>query len=348
MVVRTSREIIKTAKTLANADNSAFTDFFTNTTVLNSAYRDIYDILVTHSKAFINKIAVTEDTFLPNDCYTILGVEDKAGNPVHQETFVGTQTRGWRVENNVFKYPKGFSNTELTVTYATIPATITAPDEWIELSTPLSYDSTVQNSISYDKSTETVTITAKSGTISYLGKTLSFNVSDQTLLWNNIDFYDYVSREDDEGTAIKFTNIQVDSPYMAVSYEDGKVYIFTGWSGTEYNYNCIYGHETLGEVHALSTDDSSGFGMLFHNFDNDKYYFAPFVPDTILSYPNNTLFSYMEYRIAFIFASLLNINTNFLEKELQKAENAFYRNVGSTDNVRRISNYHRAKGVFLI
>lgn len=349
MITRTSREIIQTAKTLANADNSAFTDFFTNTTVLNNAYRDIYDVLVTHSKAFVNKITVNDDTFLPPDCYTILGVEDKAGNPVHQETFVGTQTSGWRIENNIFKYPKtNFTHTDLTITYATIPATITAPDKWIQV-TPAAYTKTNQNAVTYDKSTETVTITEKpSGPISYLGKDLVFDINNQTMTWNGMDFYDYISRQNDDGTDIRFVNVQVDSPYMVISYADGKVYVFTGWQATEWNYNCIYGHETKGEVSALTTDDSTGFGMLFRNADDGKYYYAPFVPDTILSYPNNTLFAYMEYRIAYIFASMLNVNTTFLEKELQKAEDAFYKNVGSTDNVRRISNYHKAKGIFYI
>lgn len=346
MITKTSREILRAAKTLANADNSAFTDFFTNTTFLNNAYRSAYDVLVSHSKAFINRIVVNEDTVLPYDCYSILGVTDKANNPVHQETFTGSQTNGWSVENNVFIYPKSmYSNTWLTITYSTIPATITAPDKWIEVEAPADLQQKTPYSISFDPDTKTVTVNEITQPVVYLNEQLTWDIDAQTFTWKGMDMYDYISRQDSNGEDIPIINIQVDSPYMAITYADNKVYIFTGFQATEWNYNCIYGHETTGEAFALTTDDSTGFGMLFYSLKDAKYYYAPFVPDTILSYPDNTLFAYMEYRIAYLMASMLNLNTDFLSKELERAETDFYKNVGSTDNVRRITNYHRAKGL---
>lgn len=349
MITKTSREIIKTAKTLANADNSAFTDFFSNTTFLNNAYREVYDILVSNSKAFINKIEVTEDTVLPYDCYGIISVTDKSGRPVHQEAMVGNTSNGWSVENNVFVYPKqGWKNTSLLITYATIPATITAPDNWVEVSfDDTDYDPTISHSVVFDKDTSTITLTDDGASVQYVGGPLVWDVATQTVTWKGMDFYDYISRQDENNQDIKFTSIQVDSPYMAITYEDGKCFIFTGWQATEYNYKCLFGHETLGECLGLTTDDTTGFGMLWKDPDTGKYFHAPFVPDTILSYPNNTLFAYLEYRIAFQIASLLNINTEFLSKELEKAESNFYKNIGESNNVHRMNNFHRGPRVFI-
>ena len=134
---------------------------------------------------------------------------------------------------------------------------------------------------------------------------------------------------------------------MVITYADSKAYIFTGFQATEYNYKCIFGHETKGVCLGLSTDDTTGFGMLWKDNDTNKYFYAPFVPDTILSYPNNTLFSFLEYRIAFQIASLLNMNTEFLSKELERAESNFYKNLGESNNVHRMQNYHSNPRVFI-
>lgn len=349
MITKTSREIIKTAKTLANADNSSFTDFFSNTTLLNNAYREAYDILVQNTKAFIDMIEVTEDTVLPYNCYGIISVTDKSGKPIHQEAIVGNTSNGWSVENNVFIYPKnGWKNTSLFITYATIPATITAPDKWIEVTfDSTNYNPAISHSVVFDKDTSTVTLQSGSNSAEYLGSTLEWNVSAQTFIWKNMDYYDYISRQDENGNNIAFVSIQVDNPYMVITYADSKAYIFTGFQATEYNYKCIFGHETKGVCLGLSTDDTTGFGMLWRDNDTNKYFYAPFVPDTILSYPNNTLFSFLEYRIAFQIASLLNMNTEFLSKELERAESNFYKNLGESNNVHRMQNYHSNPRVFI-
>lgn len=348
MITKTSREVIKTAKTLANADNSAFTDFFSNTTLLNNAYREAYDILVSNSKAFIDRIEVTDDTVLPYNCYGILSVTDRTGRPIHQSEMQGNTSSGWSVENNVFIYPKhGWKNTSLFITYATIPATITAPDKWVNVTfDETDYDNTISHSVFYDKDAGTITLTDDGNTVDYVGGQLTWDISDQTITWKEMDFYDYISRQDDSGNDIPFTNIQVDSPYMAITYADDKMYIFTGWQATEWNYKCLYGHDTKGECYGLTTDDTTGFGMLWKDYDG-KFYYAPFVPDTILSYPNNTLFAFLEYRIAFQIASLLNMNTEFLKSELDRAEANFYKNLGETNNVHRMNNFHYGPRIFI-
>lgn len=121
------------------------------------------------------------------------------------------------------------------------------------------------------------------------------------------------------------TNIQYHSPYMMVSYSDGVICIYTGFKRAVWNYNCITGHDTVGEIIALNTNDITGFGCVWHNFDDDNYYYAPFVPDTVLSYPTSALFALLEYRLAAILCSLLGMDNGYLtDKLLSEAEQNFY------------------------
>ena len=340
MVTKTSREIIRNAKTLANADNSDFTDFFLNTTLLNNAYREAYDILTMNSLSFIDRIEVTEDTILPWDCYCIISVEDRNGMPIQQNSLVGNDGSGWSVENGKFIYPKNRANkaSALVITYSTIPATLTAPDKIIRIEdpTPEDYDVNYPYRVEYDGTTYSMTKSTKPQL--FMGGELDWDISNQTFTWKGLDFYDYISRQDDNGNDIPFKNVQVHSPYMAITYDDNKLFIFTGWRGTEYNYDCIFGHETFCEAIAMTTDDTTGYGLIIKK--EGSFYYAPFVPDTILSYPNNTLFAFLEYRIAFQIASLLNVNVDFITKELTRAEDNFYKNIGYSNNVHRMNNFN--------
>ena len=144
---------------------------------------------------------------------------------------------------------------------------------------------------------------------------------DQKFIWDETDIYDLIARE---GALV--VNIQMHSPYMMISYSDGLILIYTGWKKAIWNYNCIFGHETLGEIIALKTDDTTGKGCVWHNWDDDQYYYCSFVPDTILNYPTSALFDLMIYRIAARFNALLGQDDDYLNKTLiPQAEIDFYR-----------------------
>ena len=135
------------------------------------------------------------------------------------------------------------------------------------------------------------------------------------------------------------TNLQYDSPYMVVTYADHTIMVFTGFAGSEWNYNCIYGHPTFGEVVALKTNDITGKGMIYKDMEGN-YFYASFTPDTVLSYPTNTLFSLMELKIAQILVSLLGQTNPLLDEKLvPEAEVEFYQNLDYGNQVSQMKIY---------
>lgn len=159
---------------------------------------------------------------------------------------------------------------------------------------------------------------------------------EQKFIWDDADVSELITRE---GTTV--TNLQMHSPYMIVSYSDGLILIFTGWRRAVWNYNVVFGHETYGEIVALRTDDITGKGCVWLNYDDNKYYYCSFVPDTVLEYPTSALFTLMTYRLAAQLTNLLEKPNEYLIKQLiPEAEAQFFKTLsyGQASAV-RINNY---------
>lgn len=160
---------------------------------------------------------------------------------------------------------------------------------------------------------------------------------EQKFIWDEADVSDLIVRE---GTLV--TNLQMHSPYMMISYSDGLILIYTGWRSTVWNYNIIFGHETNGEIVALKTDDTTGKGCVWHNSDDDQYYYASFVPDTVLSYPTTALFTLMTYRLAAHIGSLLGTADEYLIKELiPNAEAEFFGSLSYGNVATKMNDFRR-------
>lgn len=344
MITKSCREIVRQAKSLANADNSQFTDFFLSTTLLNNAYRDLYDTIIANSDAFVETMVVSgTKADLPENCYKVLQVQARNGDTISPSSANQNPNVGWHIVNGTFYKPKGYS--EVLVTYATLPATLTAPDEWKKVQV---YDSDMEYidddlrqeayviNITEDEEYQILRNRENFGDYAFDITIGNGNITKVT--YNNEDITEIFSRD---GVTIKTFNY--DYPYIAVSYSDERTFIFTGFdNAVEYNYECIYGHPTKGYCIALTTDDTTGFGMIFRKYnrveDSYDYYYAPFVPDTILAYPNNTLFSLLEFKLAYILAGLLGMDTAFIEKCKDEAEENFVGNIAQQSNARRMTN----------
>lgn len=332
MIVKTAREIWRNAQTLANAGNNTFADFALVTNILNTNYRVLYDILVQNTLAFTNEFETTESSaILPNDFYTIISVTDSSNNAYIQSSDISHNDNGYYISNGVIYLPKKF-NTTFTIKYSTIPSTITAPAEWVQVSINTALTDGYYYYCDYDDGVVTFT---RHTNQKYLGK--AFSRSNQTITWGGEDVSDYFKRD-----GVTIVNFQYHSPYAMVSYSDGKVFIFTGFRGVEWNYNSIYGHETNGRVVALKTDDTTGFGCVFRNDDDGKTYYAPFVPDTILRYPTNALFNYLEYRVALQIAGFLGMQpqVELLRPLVAEAEEGFYKTLNNGNNSKLLTNYN--------
>jgi len=176
---------------------------------------------------------------------------------------------------------------------------------------------------------------------------------DQVIMWGEDDVLYLLDRatprtEQERLDGVKkdvvITNIQYHSPYMMVSYSDGVICIYTGFKAAVWNYNCITGHDTIGEIVALNTNDITGFGCVWHNFDDGNYYYAPFVPDTVLSYPTSALFAVLEYRLAAILCGLLGMDNGYLtDKLLPEAEQQFFGTLHFGNVATPMSNFNQTR-----
>ena len=172
---------------------------------------------------------------------------------------------------------------------------------------------------------------------------------DQTFTWDGVDVSEFIERgtvrteqerKDGVKKDITVVNVQIHSPYMTVSYSDGVILIYTGWNRAVWNYNCITGHDTLGKVIALKTDDTTGKGCVWYNEEDGNYYYASFVPDTILNYPTSALFTLLEYRVAAVFCGLLNMENQYLMNNLlPEAESNFYSTLHYGNTAQKINHY---------
>lgn len=356
MVIATAKEIIDKAKYFGNVRNSNTNDFDTCTTLLNNEYLDIYYDIVKETDAFAKYIEFSgEQTSLPSDCYMVLGVYIKGTTnngiyhpitPSPKNQFVPSE---YKIENNTIRVISSTSSAgKYVVKYAPNPATITAPDDMVLLS---GISGTVQATQAIDDdnlymligdqyyiytiSTKTLTATGdtpsmiSSGTYSatFVGGTVTATYNKDGTMSSVVTYTDSSGNVTYPfaitGKTINY--FQSDDPYAIVSYTDGTIYIFTGTSGVLWNQLAYTGHNTLGKVIYIYTDDTTGKGVIFYNNRTNSYYYCSFVPDTVFSYPTNVFFQLLEYRLGSTMAAILGMSTQYLNTVLiPRAEKQFY------------------------
>lgn len=354
MITVTAKEIISKAKYFGNVRNSNTNDFDTCITILNNEYLNMYYDIIKESNSFTKYFDFDgEETPLPEDCYLVLGVYIKGSNsdtmrivtasPINQ--FVSAE---YKLENNTIKIVNPSKTLgRYVLKYAPVPATITAPDDMVKLlNFPSNFTATVAidedsmyvkssgNWYTYTISTDTLVETTHADVLNYSQPYLDGTVS---AVYNNdgtmgSSVY-YTDSDGVQTTPFAITGktinyFQCDNPYAIVSYTDGTVYIFTGLNGNVWNQLAYTGHDTLGKAVYIITNDLTGKGIVFYNNRDQSFYYCSFVPDTVFTYPNNIFFQLLEYRIGSIMASIIGINTQYLNTILiPRAEQQFYDSV---------------------
>lgn len=314
MIYLTASDIVKQAKWFSNTTNSPLTDFYINTNILSSIYKDLYLDIIGNSNQFITTVETSANEFELSDVYKIAWVGDKNGNEILRSTLRTRQTGGYYIENNILHLPAG----NKVIKYSTLPQTITCPDipEVVELE---SYPALMSNA----GIEEDYTITTESKF--FHGET--------------IDFSNLPDWLDKPNTTIK--NVNVSDPYIFVSYTDGSVRLYDdSYSFTDWNPNIAKGKRFDGYVLAFTSDDSTGKGVLYYDNLKKQYFYGSFVPDTVLAYPNNTLYQLMIYKLAAILASMVGLDNPYLVNNLlPEAERKFYQSI-SKGSASRVANIY--------
>lgn len=314
MITRTSRELIKNARYLAGLRNSDITDFYTNVLLLNNAYTQVYIDSIQQGDIFCKEINIKNGDTLPADCLYITGIY-LAGVPFVQ----------YKIINNTFTTDY---NKEVTLRYAIIPATLTAPDKNEKLDIPVYatdfvltdnylYYTADGSMYKYDLTEKTITEETYEPITSYLFNDVKLHLTDGKVV-------------DEDGNSYFGDKTVVDfntsNNYAFVSYSDGSILIWTDFEHSiDYNYNCIKGRKTTGVIKASCTNDITGKGVIY--YDYNSLYYGSFTPDTVISWPNNVLFQLIEYRLAVVLLGLIGLDSSAIEKQYKDLLIYFYKTI---------------------
>lgn len=364
MITKTAGELIEGAKAKAGVFNCDFLNFLTLTNELNNAYREVYTEVARSDSDYFVKGAIfnSGDFELPFDLFMIKTVAfvntDGTWSQI-QPCPVNQSIEGhYRIEDRIFHYI-GVPNRPILIRYIPTPQTITCPreSEEINIDKPEEYGAMTEKGFYFTRdekywyysfeSLQEEEITEeeyKGQRTTYLGKTITVDYEEQTIIANEgeEDEEDWTNIFKPEDLDIKF--ITFSSPYAFVTYSDNSIWVFSQFCGTKWNIKQSTGHATLGIIHTAWTNDRTLFGVVYE--DEDGYLWrASFVPDTVMNYPSNALFNYLEVILARLFLAMNGMENAYVQKELyEQVKFQFYNELKLDHNaVGRIRNVVRRR-----
>lgn len=347
MYIKTTKQLVNDSKALGGVYNSDFTDFQISTSLLNDIYRDMYDSLSEEGNFFIEYCDFTGNEYaLPNNCYRVLNVYRKSGSkliPLRANSADQFIPHTYYIENSNI-YINESEDNSYRIRYSKVPMTLTCPDDPIKSPRAISSDAIWgvmdEDGVYFKEGNQNYYWNFKDETIEesesfiavsqpyyFLGKDLVVTTDNNkvtSMLWGNTEteeIVDYFKLND-----LDIVSISVSDPYIFVNYKDNHIAVFNGFEGTEWNPLELTGKTTLGKIVASHTNDVTGKGVIYYNAYTKQFYYCSFVPDTVLSYPNNTFFSLIEYKLAAMLMSMVGLSNEYLlSVKIPEAEETFYK-----------------------
>lgn len=355
-------ELIKQATKLANAQNSEAFDFAFKVQLLNNIYCNVYNELTGYSNYFIRYFEFEKEADLPPDCNKILMVfRGSRDNPyiITQSSANNFIPGDYYIENNTIRIVDGKDGQKVTVKYSALPLLLTAPEEPKELTGIM-----VTNSLTARYQDDDYFYYSDSGTYYKYSfedmtkeqvsqsavPTKSSNFNNYPLVvtksgnyvtavtWNGNDVTGYFKAYDaNTGAEIRPKDIVWDNTHIAITYENDDIYVMTAdWEKAQINPWLYKGRYFKGKAISIYGDDETGSGLIC--ISNGKIYMMSFVPDTILEYPENVFFEYIEDLFAVQLQGLIGINNDALQTKLTNDEQAFYSSLQRSQQGIRIKN----------
>lgn len=376
-MIKTTKEIINQAKKLAQCKNSDTFDFAFLVSLANSTYTNIYNDLTSYSNSFIDYFKFTgKEADLPSNCYKVLAVyRGKEDNPyLLSQSSVNNFIPGtYYLENNTIRIVDKNDVQEITVKYSTLPMNLTAPCESIDCQKDLdrflsennfSFVETLgtekeglvftvedQNSNQYNyimdpfKKEFIETISGGLNFTTFNNLPLSVDIANQTVELDGKDITSYFTVYDTAGNVLSFDTIISDNMHLAIRYGNGDIYVMSiDFSLAQINPFLYKGrYYGVSELIGLYTDDETGYGIwvVEPNAAGQAITFISHVPDTIVDYPDNVFFDYLEDKIAIQLQGLVGLSNDGLREKLQYDEQAFYTSLQRSSQGNRIKNVNK-------
>lgn len=378
MMTLTTKELITSAKFIGGVRNSNLSNFQLTQSILNNLYIQLYQDIIDNSdnyiKFFEGPVSADKGLPLPSDCYQIEAVlynDQQLERSARNHKITGC----WRVVNNML-FVDGFDGQNVKIKYSTLPPTLTAPDDPVQLKniTIRNHDDTADllPEEIYPYSDDELYFVYKEEyddeehltNYIYNLETMEKEETSETYYFNyrwvvedeqngnkyfQIDFDAETQKITNHDTGEDITswfspypnktilNILTSYPHWIICYDDGTIYI----DGVLWNQFADLGRLTIGYGVALRTNDKTGQYFIYSP-DEYHLYKCSFVPDTIISYPDNTFHQLLEYKLAQFLAGQAGVSNTILEETLlPDAEKQFYKTLSKSGNVVRTNNIQR-------
>jgi hypothetical protein len=355
-MLKTCKEILIQAMTLSQTQNSKAFSWDFKVQLLNSVYSRIYNDLSGYSNTFVKYFQFTgNEVELPEDCNKVEMVYK--GNDINP--FVLSQSSQnhpipgtYYIENNTLKIVDGLPS-RIIVKYSTLPITLTAPDDPIDLTGKFEYDTILgidddnvwfvkdDKTYLYNFANEEIKETDKvwKTNTKFNNHTFTVDISTQTVMWNGTDVSNLFIKKDEQTGFRTYIKAMIwDNTHIATLYENGDLWLMTGdWQDTMVNpflYQGRYFKST--ELLGCCCNDYTGKGLLVKS--DDKLLYVDFVPDTLLSYPQNVFFDIIEDKMAIQLEGLCGLKNEALQTKLTDDEMSFYQSLQRSQQGMRIKN----------
>ena len=360
---KTAKEILESAKQLAQATNSNAFSFQFLTSLLNNCYSNVYNEIVAYSNYFVKYFEFTgNEADLPADCNKVMSVftgSEKNPYIITQSSTNNYIPGTYIIENNTIKI-YGLSG-KFYVKYSNIPETLTAPDEpelvglqeldtakiYYDYSTKTHKIFYVANNIYYvydieNQTEETVETAPYTGPSTFRNRELAYtalSTANYKVTWNGEDVSDYfVAYDQDTGEEIYPAFIYHDNSRIAITYTNNDIYVMdASWNKVLINPYISQGRYFKGTAYAIYTDDRIGKYLLVKD-ENNNFFLCSYVPDTVIEFPNNVYFDYLEDLIAVQLQGQVGVQNDSLQTKLTNDELSFYNSLQKGQQGVRIRN----------
>ena len=353
-------DIIRSAKQIADLENSDFISWNENIRLLNEAWTAVHQKLIDKGDfTFVNEMNITKEQELPSDFYQVLSVLDNYNTPVSRYSIGMNDSQIWYKLINNKLILNGLQSAKLT--YFTKPQFLTYPAETIIDALPLSEGETIKfacdnyalTNLNIWDIKETTIVRAAAETDVYVdayGRTYSAN--EKPIFYPDGRCFKLTSTEcTDTNCKVAYSddieNITFDGVYYYARYSNGNINVFEqnnptnidAYEGFSSNIYFNNDHKFYIKDGVVFIDDIPMYDASIYNnkvymlkidlntgyglFTNNNKILSIAV-DTELNLPNNLYYNVLAYMLAFSYCCKQGKDASYVSAQLNSNTELLY------------------------
>lgn len=353
-------DIVKSAKQIADLENSDFISWNENIRLLNEAWTAVHQKLINKGDfIFVNEMLISKEQPLPENFYQVLSVLDHYNTPVPRYSIGMNDSQIWYKLINNKLILNGLQSAKLT--YFTKPQFLTYPAETIVDALPLSEGEVIKfacdNYALTNKNVwdikEASIVRAAAETDVYVdayGRTYSAN--EKPIFYPDGRCFKLTSTEcTDTNCKVAYSddieNITFDGVYYSVRYSNGNINVFEQGNSTNigvlegFSSNIYFNNEHKFYIkdNVVFIDDIPMYDASIYNnkvymlkidlntgyglFTNNNKILSIAV-DTELNLPNNLYYNVLAYMLAFSYCCKQSKDASYVSAQLNSNTELLY------------------------